>query len=279
MKTKLILADVDGTLLNSRGQVDPETVEAIAAARKQGALFGLSTGRELQSVLEALKEWGIDGLVDVIIASGGGQAADLTLNRSVKNYPLEGSLIHEVMNHYKDLDVNFVVPENGLLYAPKDDVHIRELSRVDHIPYKVVDFDEFLREPRQKVMLTFREETMKAVQERSKTFSSPLFKGVPLVTAAILFEYMDPRISKTYGIQKILDWHGWTMDEVCSFGDQDNDIDMLTNSGIGVCMENGSEGSRQAADFITGSNDENGIASFLNEYILNDRWFEETSRH
>lgn len=268
MKTKLILCDVDGTLLTSEGIVDPRTVKAITDARDKGILFGLSTGRDLHSVLDSLKSWGIDGLVDVVIGSGGGEIADLCLGREEKNFPLNGALIEDIVDHYKDLDVNFVIPEGGVLCAPKDDKHIQFLSKADRVPYEVVDFNEFLQEPRQKVMLTFEPETMEAVKQRSQTFHSPQFKGQPLVTASILFEYMDPRISKTYGIEKICGWHRWDIADVVAFGDEDNDYDMIKNVGTGVVMANGSEKTLSAADYVTLDNNSAGIADFIEKYIL-----------
>lgn len=264
----IAMADVDGTLLTSEQKVDPETVEAIRELRKQGTLFGLCTGREVKSVLDLLETWGIDGLVDAVIGNGGGTVLDLSLNREEEQYPLDGELIQGIIKHYQDMDVNFVIPKNGLLYAPKDDELIRELSEADRVPYEIVDFDEFLKKPRSKVMLTFKPEMMDAVKERSKTFSDPSFSGAPLVTASVLFEYMDPRVTKSNGLKKLLSWHGWTPENLCTFGDEDNDYDMTCLAGVGVVMANGSEKTRSAADYITDDNNHAGIAHFIQKHLL-----------
>ena len=59
MNIKAIMCDVDGTLLTDEGVVSPLTVEAIKKAKEKGILFGLSTGRDVNSVKTLLKEWGI----------------------------------------------------------------------------------------------------------------------------------------------------------------------------------------------------------------------------
>ena len=145
------------------------------------------------------------------------------------------------------------------------------LSKADRIPYRVVDFDRFLEEPRPKVMIVCRPEDIDQVVERSKTFHSEEYRAAALKTASVLLEYMDPGVSKTYGIRQILQLHGLIMEELCTFGDADNDYDMTVNAGVGVVMANGSEKTKSAADYITDDNDHDGIGKFINQYILCER--------
>lgn len=266
---KAIMCDVDGTLLNSQGVVSPYTIEQIKKIKAQGMLFGLATGRDVHSVKKQLNRWGIDGLVDAIVGTGGAEIADFQLNVEKSSYPLEGKVIRQVIEHYQDLDVNFAIPWQGELYSPKDDEYIRKLSEADHIPYHVVDYHEFLNEPRPKVMIVCDPARMGAVIARSHTFTVPKTKSAGLITASILFEYMDPRVSKTEGLKEFMTLHGLTMDELCTFGDADNDYDMTVNAKIGVVMANGSEKTKSAADYITDDHDHDGIGRFIAEHFLN----------
>ena len=106
------------------------------------------------------------------------------------------------------------------------------------------------------------------VIEKSKTFSNPNYKSASLKTASILYEYMDPRVSKTHGLQEVMAMHKIEMTDLCTFGDADNDYDMTLNAGVGVVMANGSEKTKSVADFITDDNNHDGIANFINKYIL-----------
>lgn len=271
MNVKVLMSDVDGTLLTSEGRVSDLTREAIKNVREKGILFGLSTGRDVHSVRNSLKDWGIDGLVDAIVGMGGAEICDISMNVERSSLPLDGGAIREIIRHFEDMDVNFAIPSGGILYAPKDDEHIRMLSKADRIPYRVVDFDRFLEEPRPKVMIVCRPEDIDQVVERSKTFHSEEYRAAALKTASVLLEYMDPGVSKTYGIRQILQLHGLTMEELCTFGDADNDYDMTVNAGVGVVMANGSEKTKSAADYITDDNDHDGIGKFINQYILCER--------
>ena len=93
MNVKAIMCDVDGTLLTNEGVVSPKTIEAIRKVRNKGILFGLSTGRDVNSVKTLLSEWGIEGLVDSIVGTGGAEICDFVLNVEKQSYPLDGHLI------------------------------------------------------------------------------------------------------------------------------------------------------------------------------------------
>lgn len=268
MDVKAIMCDVDGTLLNSQGIVSPMTVEMIKKAREKGILFGLSTGRDVHSVKTLLKSWGIDGLVDAIVGTGGAEIYDYILQVEKSSFPLDGALIQDVIHHFEDMNVNFAIPDQGILYAPKDDEHIQMLSKADKVPYQVVNFDEFLKEPRAKLIIICHPEDMDSVIERSKTFSNEKYKSASLKTASELFEYMDPRVTKTHGLQEVMAMHGIDMKQLCTFGDADNDYDMTLHAGIGVVMANGSEKTKSVADYITDDHDHDGIGKFIEKYIL-----------
>lgn len=268
MDIKAIMCDVDGTLLTSEQVVSPYTVEMIKAAREKGILFGLSTGRDVHSVKTLLKPWGIEGLVDAIVGTGGAEICDYVLDIEKSSFPLDGQLIQDIVDHFQDMDVNFAIPYQGILFAPKDDHHIQMLAREDKVPYEVVDYAEFLKEPKAKLIIVCDEDYMEKVIERSQTFHNDQYKSSSLKTASVLYEYMDPRVTKTHGLEEVMALHGLSMEQLCTFGDADNDYDMTLNAGVGVVMANGSEKTKSVADYITDDCNHDGIGNFIKEHIL-----------
>ncbi len=270
-QVRAIMCDVDGTLLTSEHTASPRTVEALKRARAQGILVGLCTGRDVVGVEKVLPTWGLEDCIDAIVGSGGAELRDRTRDVFELNHPLPGEAIKEIMAHFTDMPVSFVIPYHGVLYAPADDARVQRLSVVDGLPYEIVDFDEFLQEPRPKLMLACAPEDMDAVVARAATFSSDAYRSASLITSARLYEYMDPRISKTFGLTKLMELHGWTMDDLLVFGDADNDYDMVLNAGTGVAMGNASEKTAAAADYVTDDCDHDGIATFLERYVLDPK--------
>lgn len=268
MDIKAVMCDVDGTILNDDQAISARTIEAIKRVREKGILFGLCTGRDVHSVKLLLKKWGVDGLIDAIVGTGGAEIYDLTFGVDKSSYPLDGELIKEVYHHFDDLEVNFAIPHEGILIAPFEDDLIKMLAEADGVPYRIEDYDTFLQEPRAKLMIVCEPEYMDVVVERSKTFHNDRYKSASLITASVLYEYMDPRVSKTNGLKELMEMHGIDMKHLCTFGDADNDYDMTQSAGVGVVMANGSEKTKSVADYITDDNNHDGIATFIETYIL-----------
>ena len=87
---KMIMCDVDGTLLNEAGNVSPLTIEAIKKIKLKGLLFGLATGRDIDITEPWYEEWGISGLVDAFIGINGAHIKDYRLGIDTHT-PLHGS--------------------------------------------------------------------------------------------------------------------------------------------------------------------------------------------
>ena len=66
------------------------------------------------------------------------------------------------------MDVNFAIHGDGVLYTPKEDELIKILSKGDQLPYEVIDFDEYLKEDRLKLLIVCKPETMPAVLREQK---------------------------------------------------------------------------------------------------------------
>lgn len=265
---KAVFCDIDGTLLTSQHTVSPRTVAAIRALRERGVLFGLCTGRDAHATEAMYELWGIEGLVDVLVGCGGAEVIDRAHDINELSYPLPGETIAHICEHMADLPATPVCPRDGVLYVPESNACVEHLSRVDGVPYKVVDFAEFLREPQAKVMFTMVPEVMPQVIERASTFADDTVKAAALQTTQRLYEFMDPRVSKTRGLVRVAELNGMELQNICVFGDADNDTCMVADVGVGVAMANGSDATRAAADFVTASNDKDGIAIFIEEHLL-----------
>ena len=240
---KAVFCDIDGTLLTSRHTVSSRTVAAIRALRERGVLFGLCTGRDAHAT---------EAMYDI----------------NELSYPLPGETIARICEHMADLPATPVCPRDGVFYVPESNACVEHLSRVDGVPYQVVDFAEFLREPQPKVMFTMAPEVMPRVIERASTFADDTVKAAALQTTQRLYEFMDPRVSKTRGLVRVAELNDMELQNICVFGDADNDTCMVADAGVGVAMANGSDATRAAADFVTASNDKDGIAIFIEEHLL-----------
>jgi Cof subfamily protein (haloacid dehalogenase superfamily) len=265
-KIKMIVCDVDGTLLNKDGSVLMSTLESIDRIRKQGILFGLATGRDGESVERFYKVWGLEGKIDFFVCSNGAHLKDYRLNLEKHSNYIEPSVLKALVAHFEDLELNFMVNEKGFFFVPKEDEIGNQLSLIKQIPNQVVDFETFLNEPKAKFHILCAEDVMPKVIERSKTFLNPLVKGVQ--TEKILYEYFNVNNHKANGIKEIADLHQINLDEIMAFGDSDNDVEMLLECGIGVAMGNATILAKKAANAFTQDNDHDGISNYIENFFL-----------
>lgn len=264
-RIKLIMCDIDGTLLTSNHEVTEATKTAIAKVREQGVLFGIATGRALEAVTLLTPEWNVDHLIDVYMGYNGAHVLDYTLNVDERTHLLEGKYIKEIIPHFQDLEVTFCVYVGRTLYTSEHNHWSNRLATNNKFTEKTMD-ESIFENPQTKLVIACDPEYMDVVIERAKTFSSPNYRCFR--SAPMLFEYVNPELSKSFGIEKICALHGFTIDNVLAFGDANNDYEMIRDCGVGVCMENGAAETKSVADFITTSNDDEGISRFLNEYLL-----------
>ncbi len=265
---KMILCDLDGTLLKDDKTISPYTLEIIAKARKKGILFGLATGRSLTAVDPLMAKWGITDEVDVLLGFNGAQIHDKTLQIEELNHLMKGSAILEIISHFEDMPVNCCVYVGRDLYAIKHDHLSENLAKGNLFQEKVIENrEEFFKKDYPKLVIMCDPEVMPAVEARAATFSSPEYHCFR--TAATLFEYVSPEVSKTAAIQRICDLHGFSIDDVCVFGDAANDRDMIQNAGWGVCMINGDDVTKSLSDDISRfSNNEDGVAEYIARCFL-----------
>ena len=110
---------------------------------------------------------------------------------------------------------------------------------------------------------------MPIVLERAKQYKNDACVG--FLTANNLFEYVDPRINKGYGIKKVAKHFGVKLENCVAFGDEQNDKEMLEKVGMGVCMQNGSQDVKDVSSYVSPyTNDESAIAHFIEENILKE---------
>lgn len=263
---KIIICDLDGTLLNDQELISKRNLAAIKRLKKEGYLFGFATGRPIVSVESLAKKWKVQDELDMVIGLNGGHVKDYTLNKEERYYQIDGHLIENIVLHFKGYPVNFGVYVEDYLAVLKDDALAKRLSLSDNVPYRVVDFKELYQSSQSKLIVMTDPKDMSLVSKRGQEYKHPKLKS--LQAGHIEYEYMHPQLSKSYGLKQVCLWHGVTLNNMLAFGDADNDADMIHDVGVGVAMDNASVLTKSNADAITLSNQEDGVAVFLEKNIL-----------
>lgn len=265
---KIILCDLDGTLLNSEKIVTPRTIEAIKKVREQGILFGIATGRTLAGVKYLIEDWGIKPYCDILMGFNGGLYIDYNLNKEGMHYMLEPEALCQALKDYEQFDYNPSIYDGMTMHCIRDDERVRNIAKGNRLELIIDDLGEYKKKGANKMLGVADPETINKMEAYSRQNPPTLYRCVR--STPVLFEFVNPQLSKTKGIEIIAANHGCTLENVCVFGDELNDLEMIRDCGVGVCMENGNPLVKEVANYVTGHNDKDGIADFINEYLLNN---------
>ncbi|MBR4223832.1 MAG: HAD family phosphatase [Oscillospiraceae bacterium] len=254
MKRKMLLFDLDGTLLTSRKTVSERTSDAVGRAREAGFMIGISTSRS-----EANSRKFLDRLSpDVIISSGG---ALVTLNGDILScQSFDGAQTAHVIEQARRIcgDVKITVDTVG------DDCEYYMNFEPDHDvlweSWGDAAYDDFS---------SFDKSALKiCVEIEDDAKAEALSDALPecdciRFTDGFWYKFTKAGITKESAIMHLCDVLGIAPGDIIAFGDDLADIGMLRLCGTGVAMGNAQPEVKAVADMVIGTNDQDGIADYL----------------
>ncbi len=269
MSIKLIAIDIDGTLLNSKKVITPRVNEAIQKARQLGVYIVLCTGRPLPGVQQQLKELNLINDRDFVITYNGSLVQRTGDGHSYAHFTLGYSDLEEVANQVKNHPIHFHAIDQEVIHVTTEDIgeysyHEQRLVNmpISHKPQEEIDKNiEFT-----KMMFVEKAELLEPFIAQLPTKFTE--KYTLLRSAPYYLEILHKDASKGKAVAKLADLLELTPDEIMCLGDNENDLDMITYAGIGVAMGNAVETVKNVADFITTTNDEDGVAIAIEKYVL-----------
>lgn len=273
MKVKLIGMDLDGTLLTSKKELTAYTKEILSRAVKQGIIVMPATGRPLKGITDDLLEF--SGFRYAVTANGG-RVVKLRTGEALfeELVPVETARkVLEVLGHYDTLrEIYF----DGIGYAQAD--KLKDIERyLEEAP--MMEYIMRTRIPVPDLWAKFEEEN-RAVDKVQGLFVSLEERAMAIrelrevsgieITGALKknIEVNAAGVNKGRALIKLGELLGIRREEIMAFGDGANDLKMIKEVGIGVAMENAKDELKEAADYIAGSNDKDGVARFIETYVL-----------
>ncbi len=262
---KLILADIDGTLLNSSQKVTQLTREEIAKLKEKGILFGIATGRSPYAVRHLIEEWDIAESVSLIMGFNGGMVMDMRNGETFTVLPIDGRAIPQIQEDLKDFDFNLGLYEGETFICLRDLPLARRVAASNRFAFVHNDLSGYVGQKTGKLLVMAEKEEMDRIVEYcEKLPPSDLYHTFR--SGPSLLECVNPGLSKSKGIAFLREKLGVAPEELMTFGDAMNDFDMIRDY-VGVAMANADERVKAVARYITASNDEDGIGVFLKEHF------------
>ena len=259
----LVAIDVDGTLLNSRGEISDSTAEAFAEARSCGVRLTLVTGRAKVSLLHVLAALQID---QPYIAAQGAYLADPISGKVIDYETLSREDTAAIVRIARDLDASVFYEDPDRIYGEMKPRHAHLVHGDENAAIVLVD--DLLRDapgPPPKIAVLGEAELLQEVQRRIRAYNPSLHAAFPFPTA---LDISRPGITKGRTLQHLAEYLSIPLSRVVAIGDQDNDLTMFEVAGLSIAMGNAPPRVQAAADLIAPTNDEGGVAWTLREIVL-----------
>ena len=268
MQYKLLVLDLDGTLTNRKKEITPRTRDTLLRAQEQGLKIVLASGRPTYGIVPLAEELQLDKFEGFILSYNGGQIIDWKTRKTMYENVLDPEVypyLHEcarrngfVILSYKG---EYIISEDA------GDPYVQHEAFLNKMPSVTVpDFLEVINFPVPKCLIVGDPEPLAVLEgqmRRDLEGKMNVFRSEPF-----FLELVPNGIDKARSLAVLLEELGMEREEMIAVGDGFNDLSMIRFAGLGIAMANAQLVVRENADFVTRSNDEDGVAYAIWKFIL-----------
>lgn len=276
MKYKLVCVDMDGTLLNSRRFVSDVSKDTIKKAHTLGVDIAITTGRIYTNANYYSK---LIGVKSPVIASNGAIIRGKGNEIIYKNV-ISIDILKSVLKLCKkfNMSINFhtndsILCANKLMYIMMFGFFFKFMFKLKPEKIKIRyigDYDRFIDKLR-KNNNVIKCEAIDPSAGKIAAFRKEIQKinGIEIASSSKNnIEITSKSVSKGNAIKFLANYYGIKKEEIMTIGDSENDLSMIEYGGLGVAMGNGTENVKKAADYITDTNDNDGVAKAIEKFVL-----------
>ncbi|MDH6358753.1 Cof-type HAD-IIB family hydrolase [Parabacteroides sp. PF5-9] len=271
MKYKLLVLDVDGTLLNNNKEIMPGTLAALKKIQQMGVRIVLASGRPTYGLLPISNALELNNYGGFIMSYNGGQIFSVQNGEMLYEKQIDPEMIPYLNKKAKKNDFAIFTYYNDTIITDRpDNPHIQSEAKINEMRIVAVeDFPAAIDFCSHKCMLVSDDtENLIGLENHWKkrlngvldTFRSEEF----------FLEVVPTSINKGDSLALLLDKLNLKREEVIAIGEGACDIPMIQLAGLGIAMGNASDAVKSCADDITLSNEEDGVAAAIEKAILSE---------
>lgn len=268
MRYKVLAFDIDGTLTNSKKDITPLTKEAIKKAAACGCKIVIASGRPAKGIERYRKELELDNIGGYLLPLNGGMIVEAATGNILNSRFVPHEYYEEIYRLSKENNVNIMTYDGDAVISENTDdkyvdieavINGLEKKQVDNLlEYLDYEVPKFLMVGDGEYLAQVEKKVHEALCDRLEVYRSEPF----------FLEILPKNVDKAKSLEVLLDKLGYSREELITFGDGFNDITMIEYAGMGVAMGNAKDAVKQSADYITGTNDEDGIVDVINKFVL-----------
>lgn len=267
-KYKILVLDLDGTLTNSKKEISEKNKQALLAAQEKGITIILASGRPTYGIVPLAEELNLADYGGYILSFNGGTIINWKTKEVIHEAKIEGNVIPHLYSDAVQNDVTIISYVNEhIITENKDDKYVAIEAHLNKMKIKQVEsFTDTISHDTPKCLIVGDENKLKdleTVMQKKYGHSMSIYRSEPF-----FLELMPQNIDKAQSLRKLLSHINIEKEQMIACGDGFNDLSMIEYAGLGVAMQNAQQKVKDASQYITLSNDEDGVAHVVNKFIL-----------
>lgn len=269
---KLLAIDMDGTLLNEEKHIDTPQKEAVQKAIEAGIKVVLCTGRPLFGVLPVYGELELEkyNLDEYVILNNGCSLRKTTNWELLDNKEImkEDVIYLDKLRKGYNLDLTVSNDNDYFVVGDKANKYTIEDGKLVYVDIKPISLEEATSGKHTffKSMYLGEEEEIQRFKNDNENLLKDKYDAV--LSQIHIFEMLPFGTNKAAALKELAEKLGIKREEIMTIGDGNNDVEMLEFAGTGIAMGNGTESAKKAANYVTDTNENHGVAKAIEKYIL-----------
>lgn len=277
MAIKVIIMDIDGTLVNDEKVITPLTKETLLKAQDKGVRLVLASGRPTSGLLKLAEELDMENHHGLFVCFNGSKVVDCQSHETLYNHVISVEDSKAILEHLKNFKARPMFDKDEYMYV--NDVFDNTIT------YKGKSFNVMQYESRGNNYILCEKRDLAAFVDfeinKILTFGDPDYLQAHykemmepfkdrlncMFTSDFYFEFTAKGVDKAKALDSVLIPMGYKKEEMMAFGDAQNDKSMVEYVGLGVAMGNASDELKAVANEITDTNNNDGIAKAIMKHI------------
>ena len=256
---RLIFIDSDGTLKKTDGTISKRTKQAISKCQMQGDRIIVCTARPRYQTLDVMKEAGAD---NIVISSNGSEIFDSKNNKVIYNSFIDNGEVIKLVEYAYLMDIRLILAMDDYDYVTKT------IRNSNQVLLDKDDYKEKLASCNVKQCMFIDKKYNEIAKMKKMVSSNKALSIVDEISESSSydekwFSVANSNSSKGNALNILVEYLNVPFDQTIAIGNDKNDISMFKMAGLSVAVENATDGVKKNADYITLSNDDDGVALFL----------------
>ncbi|MGG2063341.1 Cof-type HAD-IIB family hydrolase [Bacillus sp. S14(2024)] len=268
MSYKMIVLDLDDTLLRDDHTISPRTKEALMKAQERGVKVVLASGRPTFAMWAVAKELNLEEYGSFILSFNGAKIINCKTNKELFSSTLSPEIVHNLYKTSQNEDVWIHTYIGDDIVTEENNEYTEVEAHITGMP--IIEVDSFVDAVKEPVVKVLMMEAPERLVEVEKKLQQELEDQLSVMRSKPFFlEFTEAGVTKGTSLNQLIQKLSIKREEVIAMGDSYNDLAMIEFAGLGVAMGNAPDDIKAIANYVTDTNMNDGVAKVVEQFVLN----------